>query len=283
MMNVRIAQMLACFVPSSGIDSTARRRAVKSVVLGTAMAGWLGLATADERADRERSEREDRERRERQRQEWNRRDEEALQKERSRVQQRSQELHEWALEDLDRRRQQQQQPTLAAPSPGTAAAPTGAPGGGFAFLAEMPSVERVRREILGADAIDTRIQQYAAFHMLAMDFMLTQRGGAHRVPAAFTERDRAYKAEVIRLDRELRSEVTPPSMPAAERPQHWAPVFMKLNSYNGNAAFRKMLFKRFFSSAWVASYERNKIEFEKWRTSVNAQPAAPSGRPAPGR
>lgn len=140
----------------------------------------------------------------------------------------------------------------------------------------------MRSEITGSDSVDTKVQQYAAFQMLAMDLMLTQRSGAPTVPPAFTELDRAYKAEVLRLDRELRAEVTPPSMQAAERPQQWAPIFMKLNSYNGNAAFRQLLFKRFFSPAWVASYERKKGEFEQWRASANAGPATTGGRPAAG-
>lgn len=193
-----------------------------------------------------------------------------------------------------------------APAPGTGpalaaaqamASPAhAATGGDFGFLAEMPSVERVAKEIVGSDPVDTKVQQYAAFQMLAMDFMLTQRNAAREVPARFTELDRAYKSGVLRLDRELRTEVAPSTLPPAEAAQRWSPVFRQLNSYAANAAFRQQLMRRFFSAAWIDGYERKKGEFEHWRAGAMAGPstagsaAAPvattavpaAGRPAPG-
>lgn len=177
-------------------------------------------------------------------------------------------------------------------TPAAVAPAAGAASGDFSFLAEMPAVERVAAEIIGADALDTKVQQHAAFQMLAMDFMLTQRNAARDVPPRFTELDRAYKAEVLRLDRELRAEVAPPGLPPAEAAQRWAPIFMRLTGYGANAAFRQQLMQRFFSPAWIDTYERKKGQFEQWRASALSNtavargdaPGAPAAtpRPAPG-
>lgn len=177
--------------------------------------------------------------------------------------------------------------TATAPPPTAAQAPISPAAavatGDFAFLAEMPAAERVAKEIAGADAVDTKVQQYAAFHMLAMDFMLTQRNASPNVPPRFTELDRAYKAEVMRLDRELRAEVAPPTLPPAEAAQRWAPVFRQINSYSFSGAFRQQLMQRFFSPAWIDSYERKKGQFEQWRAGAMAGPATTQGAAQPGR
>jgi hypothetical protein len=177
----------------------------------------------------------------------------------------------------------------ASPPPAVAPAPAApradAASAEFAFLAEMPAVDRVLREVVGSDPVDTKVQQYAAFQMIAMDFMLTQRGAAREVPPHFTELDRAYKAEVLRLDRELRAEVAPSSLPSAEAAQRWAPVFRQLNGYGASPAFRQSLMQRFFSAAWIDGYERKKGQFEQWRTaalsSAAPNPAAASAGNSP--
>jgi hypothetical protein len=145
----------------------------------------------------------------------------------------------------------------------------------------MPSVERVAKEIAGSDAIDTKVQQYAAFQMLAMDFMLTQRGGAREVPPRFTELDRAYKAEVIRLDRELRADVAPSTLPPPEAAQRWSLIFRQLHAYAANMAFRQQVMQRFFTPTWIASYETKKGAFEQWRNTAmaTAATAAPAAQP----
>ena len=141
-------------------------------------------------------------------------------------------------------------------------------------------VERVRAEIVGSDPVDTKVQQYAAFQMLAMDFMLTQRNAVREVPPRFTELDRAYKAEVLRLDRELRAEVAPSTLPPAEAAQRWSPIFRQLNGYAASPAFRQQVMQRFFSQEWITSYETKRGAFEQWRANGTAAPAA-GGTAAP--
>lgn len=154
---------------------------------------------------------------------------------------------------------------------------------GFEFLARMPSVERVLQEVAGADAVDTKVQQQAAFYILAMDVLLTMRSGAPQVPPQFAALDRAYKAEVTRLDREVRAETGPSSQPQ---------VFRQLMAYQGSTAFKQQLFQRFFDAAFVAAYEQKKAEFERWRVQAQARPGGggvaagrsgePGGSGAPG-
>lgn len=152
-------------------------------------------------------------------------------------------------------------PSLSAPAPANPAAgplPTG-----FEFLAQMPTVERVLKAVTGADAADTKVQQQATFHFLAMDVLMTMRGGAAQVPPQFSALDRAYKAEVTRLNRELRAEVPQADLPRA---------LMQVMSLPGNAAFKRQTFERFFDAGFTAAYQQKKGEFDSWRTQATARP-----------
>lgn len=151
---------------------------------------------------------------------------------------------------------------LAATVRSNGAASVGGLPRAFAFLAQMPTAERVLREVSGSDAMDTKVKQEATFLLLAMDVMMAMRDDAPQVPARFTELERAYKAEVLRLERELRAEVAPSHLPQAEQAQRWAPVFKKLWTYQASEPFRKQTLERFFSPTFVTSYRLRKGEFE---------------------
>jgi hypothetical protein len=151
---------------------------------------------------------------------------------------------------------------LAAAARQDGAASAGGLPRAFAFLAQMPTVERVLREVSGSDAVDTKVQQEATFLLLATDVMMAMRDGAPQVPARFNELDRYYKAEVLRLERELRAEVAPSHLPPAEQAQRWAPVFKRLWTYQASAPFRKQTLERFFAPNFVTSYRLRKGEFE---------------------
>ncbi|MBL8326956.1 MAG: hypothetical protein JNJ89_18555 [Rubrivivax sp.] len=168
----------------------------------------------------------------------------------------------------------------AAPAtalPATAAAPAAPAAGplppGFEFLGKMPAVERVLGEVSGADAVDTKVQQQATFYFLAMDVLLTMRGGAPQVPSQFTALDRAYKSEVTRLDRELRSELAPGALPR---------VLLQVMNHQGNVAFKQQSLQRFFDAAFVASYEQKKSEFANWRAQANSRPTGAATVAGPG-
>jgi hypothetical protein len=169
-------------------------------------------------------------------------------------------------------------PAAAPPPPAAAPSAAPEPAAGplppeFEFLAKMPTVERVLAEVAGADSVDTKVQQQATFHVLAMDVLLTMRGGAPQVPPQFTALDRAYRAEVTRLDRELRAEVAATALPK---------VLLQVMSYQGSAAFRHQTLRRFFDAALVAAYEQKRGEFTDWRARPQSRPAAAAtaGTPA---
>lgn len=127
------------------------------------------------------------------------------------------------------------------------------------FLDEMPSVERIQREVKGTSDLDTKIRQRAAFEVL-IDFMKVQRGAAGRQGPRHPSDTIGgeYYSQLVRLNRELKTEIVGTGQPTAEQGARWTRTYEQIIDFKSSADFQKQLLVQFFSPQWIASYQQKK-------------------------
>jgi len=132
------------------------------------------------------------------------------------------------------------------------------------FLDEMPSVERIQREVKGEGDLDTKIRQIAAYEVLRNNFMPVQGrntpGISDRGPryASYAALQSSYATQEIRLSRELAAEFRGTGQPSADQKAREAKSVAKMREYISSTDFRKRLLMQFFSPGWITSYQQKK-------------------------
>jgi hypothetical protein len=136
-----------------------------------------------------------------------------------------------------------------------------------AYLAEMPSAERVRREIQGASPLDTLAQQAAAIDGLRQILQVrTERVGALADPASLTAEERALVESYNAASRTIFST---PNIEQSELTE------LSLR-YATDRNFENALIEHFFSPSWVTDYQAAQARFNTKYAQQNAANQAQS-------
>lgn len=151
-----------------------------------------------------------------------------------------------------------------------------AAGAGPAYVAGLPSAERVLREVRGVDDTDTAARRLAAFTVLrnAVETLAAPRLAQRALDPAEIARLRDWGDARRALEARLRAGFDPACV-SAECPR-WR--FNRLRiAYEVSAAFKKDLWTRLTERAWR---ERHVPD---WPTLAQAPPLAPLAVPTPGQ
>ena len=133
-----------------------------------------------------------------------------------------------------------------------------------AYLSEMPSVDRVLREITAGDPQETAARQMGAFIQLGR--MIADMSGGRR---DFTPDEQTLRRGYQAARAAIQSKLPDQNLNRA------------LRGYDTNRNFQEELFNRFFSSAFRAQYASTTAETNaRIQGTGNAQPA-PGAAPAP--
>lgn len=138
-----------------------------------------------------------------------------------------------------------------------------------AYLSEMPSVERVMREVHGKDALDTELRQLGALHQLSRMIPIMAMGLEHRPASRLTPDELRVKAGYDNAFTPLAAKVT-------------YPVYLN-SGYGLSAELVETLLKQFFSPQVRELYHKfnpsELAELAYERRPPVAEPPRPAPRP----
>jgi hypothetical protein len=137
------------------------------------------------------------------------------------------------------------------------------------YIAEMPSVAKVQRQIVGLDQIDTLAQQAVAFEVLK-DMARVQIGN----PDALNNMGALSSAERELLQGYLAAQRAIFATPGVDRDA----INQRALVYGATPQFPQAVAQQFFSAAWLKDYEKKFEAYTKivqQRSAASAPPAQP--------
>jgi len=138
---------------------------------------------------------------------------------------------------------------------------------GPSYIAEMPSVAKVQRQIIGSDQIDTLAQQAVVFEVLK-DMARVQLGN----PDALEDMSPLSRAERDLLQSYLDAQRAIFATPGIDTDE----LGDRARRHRATAGFPEAVGKQFFSAAWLADYSKKVPAYERalqrLQASSTAQP-----------